>query len=112
MTTSSKIAQFKKVLELDPQDETLWFGLGKAYMDEERWQAAIEALETCIRIKPTYSAAYYALAQAYYRNQDLSQCREICQRGREIAMTNGDLLVVKNLEQLASVAEQTSPDHP
>ena len=30
-----KIDKFKKVLQLDPNDETLWFGLGKAYMVDE-----------------------------------------------------------------------------
>lgn len=27
-----KIEKFKKVLQMDPNDETLWFGLGKTYM--------------------------------------------------------------------------------
>ena len=53
-----KIEQFKKVLKLDPNDETLWFGLGKAYMAEENWPEAISALESCIHVKPTYSAAF------------------------------------------------------
>ena len=32
-----KIEKFKKVLKMDPNDETLWFGLGKAYMGDENW---------------------------------------------------------------------------
>lgn len=95
-----KIEQFKKVLKLDPEDETLWFGLGKAYMSEENWEEAITTLEQCIRVKPQYSAAYYALAQSLHRNQAFEKCRTVCTEGIAVATKNGDLLVIKNLEEL------------
>jgi len=95
-----KIEQFKKVLKIDSNDETLWFGLGKAYMGEENWPEAISALEKCIQVKPTYSAALYALAQSLQNNNEIEKCREVCSKGIEIANTNGDLLVIKNLEEL------------
>ena len=52
---------------MDPKDETLWFGLGKAYMSDENWEEAIPALEQCIQVKPEYSAAYFALAQSLHQ---------------------------------------------
>lgn len=100
-----KIEQFQKVLQLDPHDETLWFGLGKAYIEDENWPEAIAALHRCIEVQPRYSAAYYALAQAYHRTHQLDACRQICEKGIEVAAANRDLLVVKNLEALkASLA--------
>ena len=95
-----KIEQFKKVLKMDPQDETLWFGLGKAYMGDENWPEAISALESCIEVKPAYSAAYMALAQALQKTQNFEQCRETCMKGISVATENGDLMVIKNLEEL------------
>ena len=95
-----KIEQFKKVLKIDPNDETLWFGLGKAYMGDENWLEAISALESCIQVKPNYSAAIFALAQALQKNNDIERCREVCTKGIEVATSNGDLLVIKNLEEL------------
>ena len=95
-----KIEQFKKVLQMDPNDETLWFGLGKAYMDEENWEEAIASLESCIKVKPTYSAALYALAQSLQRAGHMEKCRGICDEGISVATANGDLLVIKNLEEL------------
>ena len=95
-----KIEQFKKVLKLDPNDETLWFGLGKAYMAEENWPEAISALESCIQVKPTYSAAFYALAQSLQKHHDIEKCRDVCTKGIEVATANGDLMVIKNLEEL------------
>lgn len=95
-----KIEQFKKVLQMDPKDETLWFGLGKAYMGDENWQEAVTALKQCIKVKPEYSAAYFALAQSLHQQQEFEKCRLICTEGIIVATKNGDLLVIKNLEEL------------
>ena len=95
-----KIEQFKKILQLDPNDETLWFGLGKAYMGDENWEEAIGAWENCLKVRPNYSAAYYALAQSLQKKQDFEKCRAVCSEGITVANTNGDLLVIKNLEEL------------
>ncbi len=98
--TNPKIEQFKKILQLDPKDETLWFGLGKAYMGDENWEEAIPALEKCIQVRPNYSAAYFALAQCLQKLQRVEKCRSRCEEGISVATTNGDLLVIKNLEEL------------
>jgi len=95
-----KIEQFKKILQLDPKDETLWFGLGKAYMSDENWAEAVPALEQCIQVRPNYSAAFFALAQSLQHLEQLEKCRSICAEGITVATTNGDLLVIKNLEEL------------
>lgn len=95
-----KIEQFKKVLKMDPQDDTMWFGLGKAYMGDENWEEAISALDQCIAVKPSYSAAYYALGQALQRHGDLDRCQSVCTKGIEVATENKDLLVIKQLEEL------------
>ena len=100
LMANPKIEQFKKVLTIDPTDETLWFGLGKAYMGDENWPEAISALESCIKVKSTYSAAYYSLAESLQKNHELEKCREVCVKGVEVATANGDLMVIKNLEQL------------
>lgn len=95
-----KIDQFKKILQLDPKDETLWFGLGKAYMGDNNWAEAIPALEQCIQVRPNYSAAYFALAQSLQQLKQFEKCRTICDEGITVATSNGDLLVIKNLEEL------------
>ena len=98
--SNPKIEQFKKVLQLDPNDETLWFGLGKAYMGDENWEEAIEAWENCLKVRPDYSAAYYALAQSLHKKEDLEKGRRLWSEGLTVATKNGDLLVIKNLEEL------------
>ena len=38
-----RIEPLKKVLAIDPNDEVAWFGLGKAYMEDNNWQEAVPA---------------------------------------------------------------------
>ncbi len=103
-----KIDKFKKVLQMDPNDETLWFGLGKAYMGDENWEEAISALEICLKVKPTYSAAMLALAQSFKHANQPDQCRAVCAQGIEVATANGDLLVIKHLESLKDSLSSTA----
>ncbi len=95
-----RIEPLKKVLAMDPNDEVAWFGLGKAYMEDGNHAEAIQALETCLRVKPTYSAAYYALAQSLLKTGQTERCLQVCQEGIEVSTKNGDAMVTKNLEQL------------
>ncbi|MGH7255254.1 MAG: tetratricopeptide repeat protein [Nitrospirales bacterium] len=95
-----RIEPLKKVLEFDPNDEVAWFGLGKAYLGDGNYADAASALENCIRVKPSYSAAYLALAQALQQAGRLDECRRICERGSEVSKQHGDAMVTKNLEEL------------
>ena len=97
-----RIEPLKKVLAIDPQDEVAWFGLGKAYMEDSNWTEAVTALQSCIKVKPTYSAAFYALAQSLMKLNRFDECRQVCAEGIAVPAKNGDAMVTKNLEALAS----------
>lgn len=92
-----RIEPLKKVLAIDPTDDVAWFGLGKAYMEDVQFDKAVQALEGCLKVKPTYSAAYYALAQSLHKLGRLEDCRRICDQGIEVSTQNGDAMVTKNL---------------
>jgi tetratricopeptide (TPR) repeat protein len=101
-----KIEPLKKILALDPQDDVAWFGLGKAYMEDENWEAAAEAHERCITVKESYSAAYYALAQCLHRLGKYDRAIEICEIGIVVSTRNGDAMVTKNLESLKQLVHR------
>jgi predicted Zn-dependent protease len=96
-----RIEPLKKVLEIDPHDDVAWFGLGKAYMEDGTYEDAAAALQQCITVKPTYSAAYYALAQSLHKLNRIDECRRVCATGIDISTKNGDVMVTKNLAMLA-----------
>lgn len=95
-----RIEPLKNVLAIDPNDEVAWFGLGKAYMDDGNFEEAAKALRQCVTVKPTYSAAYYALAQSLQRLGRLDECRAVCDTGIDVSAKSGDAMVTKNLETL------------
>jgi predicted Zn-dependent protease len=97
-----RIEPLKKVLLIDPNDEVAWFGLGKAYMEDENWQEAVPALQSCITVKPTYSAAFYALAQSLVKLGRFDECRQVADQGIAVSTKNGDAMVTKNLDALKS----------
>jgi tetratricopeptide (TPR) repeat protein len=104
-----RIEPLKKVLAIDPNDDVAWFGLGKAYMEDATFEEAIAALERCIQVKPTYSAAYYALAQSLHKLGRIDQCRQVCDRGIDVSTKNGDAMVTKNLNLLKQSLGQNGP---
>jgi len=95
-----RIEPLKKVLAIDPTDDVAWFGLGKAYQDDGNFVEAAKALRQCVTVKPTYSAAYYALAQSLHKLNQLDECRTVIATGIEVSTKNGDAMVTKNLELL------------
>ncbi len=95
-----RIEPLKKVLAIDPIDDVAWFGLGKAYMEDGNFEEAAKALRQCVTVKPTYSAAYYALAQSLHKLGRIEECREVSVTGINISTKNGDAMVTKNLEML------------
>jgi Flp pilus assembly protein TadD len=95
-----RIEPLKKVLAIDPNDDVAWFGLGKAHMEDRSWEEAIAAFRRCVNVKPTYSAAYYALAQCLQQVGRTDECRHICDQGIDVSRKNGDAMVTKNLEAL------------
>jgi predicted Zn-dependent protease len=97
-----RIEPLKKLLAMDPNDDVAWFGLGKAYMDDGNFEESTNALRQCVTVKPTYSAAYFALAQSLHKLNRLDECRQVCTTGIDVSAKNGDAMVTKNLEALKS----------
>ena len=95
-----RIEPLKQVLAIDPNDEVAWFGLGKAYMDDGNFEEAAKALRQCVVVKPTYSAAYLALAQSLHKLNRLDECRTVIATGIDVSTRNGDAMVTKNLDML------------
>ena len=95
-----RIEPLKKVLAIDPNDDVAWFGLGKAYMDDGNFEEAAKALRQCVVVRPTYSAAYLALAQSLHKLNRLDECRTVIATGIDVSTRNGDAMVTKNLDML------------
>jgi Flp pilus assembly protein TadD len=98
MAGEDRIAEFKEVAELMPDDPVVRFGLAAAYLDAGQAENAVGEYRETIRLKPDYSAAYRGLGRALERAGRGAEAVAAYRQGLEVATRNGDLQTVKEIE--------------
>jgi Flp pilus assembly protein TadD len=98
MTGRDRIAEFKEVLELMPEDAVVRFGLAGAYLDAGEPESAVAEYREAIRLKGDYSAAYRGLGRALEQVGRLDEAKAAYVTGCEVAARNGDLQTKKEIE--------------
>ena len=98
MAEEDRIAEFREVLELMPEDPVVRFGLAGAYLDAGQPENAVTEYQEAIRLKPDYSAAYRGLGRSLERAGRLDEARGAYARGLDVAAQNGDLQTKKEIE--------------
>src|SRR5260370_24546289 len=61
---NSRIEQFRKMAEADPDNELGHFSLGRAYLDAGYHADAIRAFQRVLELKPDFSKVFHLLATA------------------------------------------------
>ena len=85
----SRIDIFKQMLESDPGNASVLFGLAKEYEKAERYDELIEALKKYLASADDEGNAYGMLAQAYEKTGAREKARECYSKGIEVAMAHG-----------------------
>ena len=98
MTGQDRIAEFKEVLELMPEDAVVRFGLAGAYLDAGDAENAVAEYREAIRLKADYSAAYRGLGRALEQAGRPDEAKAAYTTGGEVAARNGDLQTKKEIE--------------
>lgn len=98
MAESDRIAEFKEVAELMPDDPVVRFGLAGAYLDAGQAESAVLEYQETIRLKPDYSAAHRGLGRALERAGRREEARAAYAKGLEVATQTGDLQTKKEIE--------------
>lgn len=98
MTGQDRIAEFKEVLELMPEDPVVRFGLAGAYLDAGDAESAVAEYREAIRLKADYSAAYRGLGRALEQAGQPDEAKAAYTTGCEVAARNGDLQTKKEIE--------------
>lgn len=109
MTERDRIAEFKEVAELMPDDPVVRFGLAGAYLEAGQAEDAIREYEETIRLKADYSAAHRGLGRALERAGRPEEARAAYRKGLEVAARTGDLQTKKEIEVFLRRLE-TKPD--
>lgn len=86
---TSRIDTFKQMLESDPDNQLVRFGLANEYLKAERYEEAIDSLNNYLQRSDDEGAAFGMLARAYEKVGMKDEARESYLRGIEAAEKHG-----------------------
>lgn len=109
---NTRIEQFRKMAQDDPENELGHFSLGKAYLDAGMFDGAIAALERVLSLNPNMSRAYALSARALLGKNQRELAIEKLTKGVRVAQQRGDIIarddMVKMLRDLGAPAPQVA----
>ncbi len=86
---TSRIDIFKQMLESDPVNSSILFGLAKEYEKTGQTAEMIETLERYLAISDDEGNAFGMLARAYEKAEQRDHAKETYQRGIDAATKHG-----------------------
>lgn len=92
------IENLERILATGEDNATLRLGLGKAYLDRQDTDAAIEHLGKALDHDPAFSAAWKFLGRAYSSAQRTDKAIEAYEKGIRIAEAKGDVQAAKEMQ--------------
>jgi Flp pilus assembly protein TadD len=99
-----RIVLFQQVLALDDADVVANFGLGKVYLDLDRFEEALPHFTKAIENQKHYSMAYNHLGTCLANLGRLDEASEVLRKGIAAATKKGDLMpkrdMVRKLEEI------------
>ena len=87
--TTSRIDIFKQMLEADPANTSILFGLAKEYEKTGAAEEMIETLKRYLATSDDQGNAYGMLARAYEQTGRHDEARAAYERGIEVATRHG-----------------------
>jgi len=85
----NRIEVFKQMLESDPDNSMVLFGLANEYQKSEDWRNAITALENYLSKADDEGAAYGMLAKAYEKIGEREKAKSAYEKGVEVSNAHG-----------------------
>jgi predicted Zn-dependent protease len=98
--SQSRIDAFTAMVQDQPDNEMIWYGLANEYTKLTRWAEAAEALRHVLRIKPDYTSAYQMLGTALLNSGDAAEAHRVWTEGVTVANRTGAWKARQHLESL------------
>jgi Tfp pilus assembly protein PilF len=86
----TRLEKIKEMLEADPMDVFLVFGLAMEYAKTGDHQQASQYFERALQINPEYIPAYFQQANMYLSTGEPDKARELLEKGIAVANRIGD----------------------
>ncbi|MBI3894580.1 MAG: tetratricopeptide repeat protein [Acidobacteria bacterium] len=95
---NSRLETLIQLVEKNPQDSFVRYGLAMEYARQEQYQQAMEHFGKLWEINPDYTAAYYQAGQMLVKTGQIEEAGRIFRKGIEVAARLGDLHAKSELE--------------
>ena len=106
---AERIAMFKEVIDIDPDDPVATYGLGKAHIQLHQYEEAVPYLFHATEVQKDYSAAYLDLGKCHEFLDHADEAIATYQQGIAIASRKGDLMPLREMERRLKTLESTQP---
>jgi len=95
---SDRLNSLLKLLEQDPHDSFLSYGIALEHISTGNYEEAERYLSSIIKKDPDYVPAYMQLAQVYENLNLIDKAKNIYKEGIEIARKNNDSHTAEEME--------------
>jgi predicted Zn-dependent protease len=85
----SRIEVFRQMLETEPDNTVVMFGLAKEYEKQGQWNDVIDILERYLAAADDEGNAYGTLATAYMQTGDRNKAIETLRKGIDVSLAHG-----------------------
>ncbi len=75
----------KKALLLDDQDPTAYFAIGRIYMMQGKHDESITALETALKLNPSFAQAHHGLGMVFTLADRLNEAKAACMQSERLS---------------------------
>lgn len=103
------IDRIERLITLDPNDATLHFALGQAYLEAGRFADAASAFERAIALKPRYTAAYWPLGKALEGAGRLADALAAYERGIAVGEETMDVIPTRKMQARLNRLRRQAP---
>jgi len=108
LTLEQRVGAFRTFLKREPDDESAWYGLGRALLQLGRPDEAADAFRHALAAKPDYTAAQRDLGQSLLALGDAVAAAEAFRLGIALAEKTGDLQTGREMALFLRRAERAA----
>jgi Fe-S cluster biosynthesis and repair protein YggX len=97
---AARIAQYRNMVQGDPDDDLAHFRLGQELMDDGQYAEAIKAFERTLELAPGFSRVYQHLGECHVKSGQKEKAVEVLTKGWLTANERGDRLPMEAMGKL------------
>ena len=102
----ARATRLRELLDKDPDDKVLWFGLGQTLLQLAEPADAVEALRNATQLDESYTAAFRDLGRALLESGDACEAARVFAHAIALAEKTGDLQTGREIHVFLKRAEQ------